>query len=353
MSGGQLNDAPAFMQLKSNVRNIFLAILSVIALGFNMFFLYRNVHSLMNLNSGKEKRAFYTQLSISILLGTISLLTPVVSIRRLNSHRIHQQDKDPSIWSLFKLRNPFATKHQNVAKHITEMIYNANKYIDGEEVSWNDVEILKENEKVYVKLLVEESISVNQRDGEDGSIYFEEICPWLILFAHLVLFGAIQISIRLTFQEIKSLPTFSDINIGKSLSEWLTNYVLVAVALLQLVTRGGWLKSFSGICVGASSTMNIYQRNALVALYIASTEKRIEGLRREFCYNKDFYAEMDGYKWVAPPVSTAVIAATRGNHFFKIEKQTEGKCIVKWEETSENPPPHLKVATVGSTGSIS
>lgn len=300
---------------------------------------------LIDLNSADHQVAFYTQLSIAGLLIIVSVVTPVQSLRRLHRHRISDIYNKRSFWSLFKVRNPFRKKYRASIIRMYNMLKKSYSYATDEKVSWDEIQYLSDEDKELVKVLVEETLIIKKKD--DGTIYIMEYCSYLLVFVHLLLLMTILLAGLFTSQEIGELNLkkgLTDAAIGKVLSEWMSNYVLLIIGFIQIVSKGTWVNAFAGICTGASSTMTMGQMNSVVACYIVGAQDPIEGLRRELCYAP---IRMDGSSWTAPPANTAVIAAAAPLRLFSVEKNVNDQWIVNWNRSAN----HLVIRSVGSVGS--
>lgn len=336
------SDVAAFMKLQPLHRDLVYFVLSVLGLAPISWLTYLVVNSLLRINRPEERRAVFTQFSVAVVFTLVSVLTPIISLRRLQRARIQKVSSTPSLLSLFKLRNPYNHKYKISASRILSLLNQAYTYKSGERVAWEDVATLTDDDKEYIRVVVEDCMVVKKND-DDGSIYFAERSPWLLVFSHLVLLSGVLVAGSFSSREIIDENLTSDGEIGKVLSEWMSNYVLLIVGFLQVVSRGAWFRGFSGICAGASTTMTIGQRNAIVALYIATAHEEIQGLRRHACYAQ---VKMDGYKWLAPPVSTAVIAAARTEQHNGFSVYSDDGWRVDWTKADS----HLEVRMVGTSG---
>lgn len=340
-------DFKSYMDLQPFKRNIFYFGLSILALAPLSYLSFRLTLAVMSLNEDKEKQAFFTQLIVTVLFILLCIVSPIFSLRRLYRNHVYPTNRRKSFWSMFTLRNPFRQSYCNASQEIGFIVDNALRHKIGETVSWDLVPHLSKDSQEYVRLLVEEAIVVKRRDN-DGTTYVAECSAWLLVFSHLALIIAVLLAANFTAEEVSNQvgegmdALINDAELGKVLSEWMSNYVLLLIGFLQIVTRGAWFQGFAGICEGTSSTMTYSQRNAIVALYIASAESEIEGLRAQSCYSTK---RMTGTKWLAPPTSSLVLASL-GPPFSICRHDYETEWQVDWEIPGDD----CLVQTVGTFG---
>lgn len=336
----EVDDVTAFMRLQPLHRNLIFFNLSILLLLPIAYLIRVTVYSFRDLQNITLRTAIVTQSTIAVLFVFICIMTPTVALYNLHRARIRKSSSSPSFLSLFRLRNPFDARYRASAKKIARVLAGSLRHETGDAVSWSGIEQLDTNDEEYIRIVVEEGIIVH-KSNETGEVYFIERCAWLLIFAYLALLNGILIAGTFSLTEIKQTGVSTDGAIGKTLSEWMSNYVLLIIGFLQIVTRGAWFKAFSGLCAGAASTMTIGHRNSLVALYVVLADEQVEGLRAEGSYARFKMCHSD---WTAPPVSTAVIAAVRKGRLF-IVRQDEDQWSVKWlEESDEESKMKLEAA---------
>lgn len=327
----QMHDVTAFMRLQPLHRNLIFFILSIIASAPIGYLVYIAVNSFRDLQQITLRTAIVTQTTIAVLFIFICILAPNVALYRLHKSRIRKSSSSPSFGSLFKLRNPFDPQYRRSAKKIARLLAAAYSYETGDVVDWSEIPELDAADEEYVRIVVEECMVVH-KSNFDGNVYFIERSAWLLVFAYLALLNGIMLAGNFSLTEIKQTGIATDGAIGKTLSEWMSNYVLLIIGFLQIVTRGAWFKAFSGLCAGAASTMTIGHRNSLVALYVVCAREQIYGLRRDGCYSP---FRMNGDDWTAPPVISAVVAAAKKSRLFSVYAE-EDQWFVKWYDEASD-----------------
>ncbi|KAI0560143.1 hypothetical protein FGB62_124g024 [Gracilaria domingensis] len=178
-------------------------------------------------NNALEHETWVTALFIWILT---CFGVPIASLLKMHESRIRRTHHAPSIFSLFKLHISPRWWHCSSSSHVIGIIEGAQCHEEGTVIPWSAVEHLTNDDRLYVKRLVEDFVHVQHTD--DGVVKFVEKSAWLPVFSGLFLCALFFLSALWAFAEVlneaktsndQMLPTFA---LGKALTEWVSNFVL-------------------------------------------------------------------------------------------------------------------------------
>lgn len=300
------------MSLRPDRRNALYAILATAVLLLNGYIAYITTHSVVIILSRPTKPIF-TIVGLLSLWACVSVYTPVIALRRMHRQRIHIAGRRSSFLALFRLRAPFgraSAEAGRAGRAVARAIEAADGYARGEVLAWADVAVLDEGARHWVRALVEETVNVKRTGGddEDAPTALVETSAWVLMLAHGLLCTTIMLALRFAAIEVAAgAARATDVEMGKVVTEWLSNYTLLLVGVLQLVTAGDWSCAFTGRCHGPTAAITPRQTRAVVTLYVAMADAPVQGLRREGApYAR---AQMCGAVWKAPRANTALLAA--------------------------------------------
>lgn len=282
---------------------------------------------------------FETLVTVAIVLWLIVVIFPAIALCKLHKQRIHTSERRLWLLSLLTLHRP-AGKRSN-CNHLSSVLEWATRFANGDTVQWTSVKRLQPQHIKYVRQVVEDGLQVTQNGDE--SITVVETSAWLLILSYLTLYAMLLLAadwsglevLLKDWSEDKTIPT----QVGKTLFEWISNFVMLIYALTQLVTNGEFTQAFHGIRTGFLSSITQQQRRDLVALYIATTKHPISGLMQDRCYAPH---PMNGTRWRAPAVNTALLASL-GKRFFTYKR--DGEYRLKWDLNSQMES--FEVRTVG------
>lgn len=325
----------------SNKRNICLAVFSAILVAYNAYRVVRLAMDYIELTIHEK----FNYQPWSIVFGLLILVligAPLLALEKLKSGRIRSIDSRKSVFSLFRLYFPNQKRRLRslaAAVRLKELFTWAHRLENGEILEWSQVKNITSEDLELVKQIVEEDLHITRHPH--GGVDVTEASAWVLVISYMVLLSMFIATAFLAASEVRQENKngkVSSLVIVKVLSEWTSNYVLLSFGFLQLFAHAKIGQLFQGILAGSFASMTAWERESLVALYIASTTQQIAGLKQDHCYAP---IRMVGLEWYAPRVNTAILASL--GERFSVSNH-DGGWRINWEA---GPDDQLVVRNVG------